>query len=170
MKKFLAKLLLSKEQRAVIWNALRYSEYRYRRHGRVNDAVRVKMTMKEVGSFIANTDMRFSAEEVEEMLQCVSYNVANAVRQDMARRNVTCNVVVKQIIDRAKCEQCEHKAECAVYDACFGETEKSEVIPNNATEPTDAEMHTDADLTQKEAEDAGLVENENNSTNEECCK
>ena len=92
--------------------------------------------------------MTFTAKEVNGIVKSVSENVAKAVRKSEKKREEAKHrgIAVGTVISREKCEACDHKDQCIVYDACFG---------NNAPVPED---HTDADLTQQEAEEKGLVE------------
>lgn len=153
-KRMLVRMLFNKRQRIVIWNALNYSNHRYIRRGNVNGAVMVKTVINEINPFMGVDTMTFTAKEVNGIVKSVSENVAKAVRKSEQKREEAKQrgIAVGTVISREKCEACDHKDQCIVYDACFG---------NNAPAPED---HTDADLTQQEAEEKGLVEKKEEET------
>ena len=66
MKNLIIKMLLSKKQREVIWAALRYSEYRYRRHNRLDEAIEVRMTMEKVRGMVGQKS--YEPQEVNSMV------------------------------------------------------------------------------------------------------
>ena len=80
MKNFIIKMLLRKKQREVIWAALRYSEYRYRRHNRLDEAIEVRMTMEKVRGMVGQKS--YEPKEVNSM---VSEAVNRAV-QDVSSK------------------------------------------------------------------------------------
>lgn len=73
MKKFLMSLLFSKKQREVIWQAMIFSEYTYRRRGNVDAAAVVQTVINETKSTIGVVKDKYTQEEVD-------FIVANVIR------------------------------------------------------------------------------------------
>lgn len=71
-KKLALRLALNREQRIIIWRALRYSEHKYRQHGNSNRAV-------AVGAIISQVKEIFGVELTQEEINAVYQSVYDAV-------------------------------------------------------------------------------------------
>lgn len=136
IKRLAVKAIFSKEQRAVIAQSIAYSEHKYRQHGDVDGAIKVGIVRKEVEkAFVVKNNRKYSAKEVA---MIVDRHVDAAIRAtiDMfnekkrqAEANKDCStgtLAVGTVVTREKCDACEHKDECGIYDALFKEKEASE--------------------------------------------
>lgn len=79
IKRFIYNRLFNKQQREVIWKAVLYSEYKYKKRGNVNGAAEVRTVINEVCKTAATKQPLFYASQVQEIVQA---EVANA-RKDM---------------------------------------------------------------------------------------
>ena len=70
-KRIFLHLALSRRQRNIIWNALQYSDYKYRTHQKVGRAVEVARVISETEAIFGVTKRRYTAKEVEQMLIAV---------------------------------------------------------------------------------------------------
>lgn len=77
MKKFLLKLLFNKKQREIIWQALIFSEYTYRRRGNVDAAAVVQTVINETQSTLGVVKETYTKEELD-------YIVANVIKDTRA--------------------------------------------------------------------------------------
>jgi hypothetical protein len=136
IKRLAVKAIFSKEQRAVIAQSIAYSEHKYRQHGDVDGAIKVGIVRKAVEkAFVVKNNRKYSAKEVA---MIVERHVDAAIRAtiDMfaekkrqAEANKDCStgtLAVGTVVTREKCDACEHKDECGIYDALFKEKEASE--------------------------------------------
>jgi N-methylhydantoinase B/oxoprolinase/acetone carboxylase alpha subunit len=82
MKKFLLKLLLNKKQREIIWQAIIFSEYTYRRRGNVDCAAVVQTVINEIQSLFGFTKKNYSKEEVDYIVA----NISNNAREYFEKR------------------------------------------------------------------------------------
>lgn len=101
MKKFLLKLLLNKKQREIIWQAMIFSEYTYRRRGNVDGAAVVQTVINETQSAFGVVKDTYSKEEVD-------YIVAQVIKDTRAESE-------KQIKDafRSGVDSCKKELETA---------------------------------------------------------
>lgn len=74
MKKFLLRLLFSKKQRQIIWKALLYSEYVYRKRGNVDYAAVVQTVINETEKSFNCVKSNYTKEEVD-------YIVSNVIKE-----------------------------------------------------------------------------------------
>lgn len=135
IKRLAVKAIFSKEQRAVIAQSIAYSEHKYRQHGDVDGAIKVGIVRKAVEkAFVVKNNRKYSAKEVA---MIVDHHVDAAIRAtiDMfnekrqAEANKDCStgtLAVGTVVTREKCDACEHKDECGIYDALFKEKKESE--------------------------------------------
>lgn len=133
MKKFLIKLLFNKRQRMTIWHALVYSAYKYRKHGNVDAAVKVQIVVEEVQNKLGIVPTTFTKDEVDKIINDVmngaktmEQNAYKAgVKQGIKQANVNENknkpvvsmIGVGSVVDLNKCEKCESKDGCIVYNS-----------------------------------------------------
>lgn len=101
MKKFLLKLLLNKKQREIIWQAMIFSEYTYRRRGNVDSAAVVQTVINETQSAFGVVKDTYSKEEVD-------YIVAQVIEDTRVKSE-------KQIKDafRSGVDSCKKELETA---------------------------------------------------------
>lgn len=136
IKRLAVKAIFSKEQRSVIAQSIAYSEHKYRQHGDVDGAIKVGIVRKEVEkAFVVKNNRKYSAKEV---VMIVGHHVDAAIRATIdafaekkrqAEANKDCKtgtLAVGTVVIREKCDACEHKDECVIYDALFKEKETSE--------------------------------------------
>ena len=71
MKKFLLNLLLSKKQREIIWQAIIFSEYTYRRRGNIDAAAVVQTVINETQSTFNVVKDNYTKEEVDYIISQV---------------------------------------------------------------------------------------------------
>ena len=69
IKNICLRIALTKEQRVVIWNALAYSDHKYRERGNVDRAVVTTDVMTKVEKAFGVTGKKFTKEEVTAMLE-----------------------------------------------------------------------------------------------------
>lgn len=81
-KKLALRVALNREQRIIIWRALRYSEYKYRQHGNPNRAVAVGAIISQVEKIFG---VEMTQEEVNAVYQAV-YNEVCAARRSRSER------------------------------------------------------------------------------------
>jgi hypothetical protein len=74
LKNICLRVALNKEQRLVIWNALQYSDHKYRAHGNVDRAVVTSMVIAQTEKWFGVNEKNFTKEEV------------NAILDEFARR------------------------------------------------------------------------------------
>ena len=111
IKRLAVKAIFSKEQRSVIAQSIAYSEHKYRQHGDVDGAVKVSIVRKAVEkAFVVKNNRKYSAKEVDEIVE----------------RHM--DAVIRATVDmfNEKCDACEHKDECGIYDILFKGKEGSE--------------------------------------------
>lgn len=77
-KRFLLSLLLTKQERVMIWNALWFSNHTYRRRGNVDGAAAVQMVMNRTEGLIVPKGRTFSEKEVNEIVNEVLKGAAKA--------------------------------------------------------------------------------------------
>lgn len=146
IKRFIFNRLFNKRQRRIIWQALLYSEYRYERRGNVDAAACVKTVINETVKVIGVKQEKFYESEVAEIVkrevtavvEDAKKKIENAYNEgkkaginqaisemekkaEQEKQDVGAKIIVglaKPIeIDLEKCEDCEHKDDCAVKSA-----------------------------------------------------
>lgn len=136
IKRLAVKAIFSKEQRAVIAQSIAYSEHKYRQHGDVDGAIKVGIVRKQVEkAFIVKNNRKYSAKEVA---MIVDRHVDAAIRATIemfaekkrqAEANKDCStgtLAVGTVVTREKCDACERKDECGIYDILFKGKEELE--------------------------------------------
>ena len=97
MKKFLLKLLLNKKQREIIWQAMIFSEYTYRRRGNVDGAAVVQTVINETQTAFDVVKSNYSKEEVD-------YIVAQVIKDTRAESEKTIKDAYKKGVDSCRQE------------------------------------------------------------------
>jgi hypothetical protein len=136
IKRLAVKAIFSKEQRAVIAQSIAYSEHKYRQHGDVDGAIKVGIVRKAVEkAFVVKNNRKYSAKEVAII---VEHHVDAAIqatidmfneKKRQAEANKDCStgtLAVGTVVTREKCDACEHKDECGIYDILFKGKEEPE--------------------------------------------
>lgn len=85
IKNICARIAFSKEQRVVIWNALAYSDYSYRRKGNVDKAVLVSTIMNQTERVLGVTGKKFTKEEVSAMLEEFGKRIKEQRQEELKR-------------------------------------------------------------------------------------
>lgn len=67
-KKRIFKMLFNKRQRAIIWQAILFSEHTYQRRGNVNAAASVQTVINETEKIFGFDKLHFTKEEVDEIV------------------------------------------------------------------------------------------------------
>lgn len=96
-KKRIFKMLLNKRQRAIIWQAILFSEYTYKRRGNVNAAANVQTVINETEKVFGFDKPHFTKDEVDEIVAGV-LNEGKAHIQDAYRKGTE---VAKEKINEA---------------------------------------------------------------------
>lgn len=84
LKNICLRLALNKEQRLVIWNALQYSDYHYRKNHQTDNAVVTTSVLKAVEKAFGVTGKKYSAGEVNEMLQRMVLQAKQKAEKEVA--------------------------------------------------------------------------------------
>lgn len=71
LKRFILSLLLTKQERVMIWNALWFSNHTYRRRGNVDGAAAVQMVMNSTEHVLGVNKKTFTKEEVDQIIKDV---------------------------------------------------------------------------------------------------
>lgn len=97
MKKFLLKLLLNKKQREIIWQAMIFSEYTYRKRGNIDGAAVVQTVINETQTAFDVVKSNYSKEEVD-------YIVAQVIKDTRAESEKTIKDAFRSGVDSCKKE------------------------------------------------------------------
>lgn len=65
LKRFLISICLNKTQRCIIWQAITFSEYKYRQRGQVDEASRVMAVMNDTEELFDVIKRTYTKEEVD---------------------------------------------------------------------------------------------------------
>ena len=133
IKRFALKAIFTKEQRAVIWNALQYSFYRYDKRGDTKRAIRVGKVIDSVDSVFHDNRKKYSEREVANIIDDTIKAVCEVLKERKAAKKdggcVEVHLMPGAVLDREKCEKCEHKDECQVRRFVFDEEKEQESTP-----------------------------------------
>ena len=83
LKNICLRVALNKEQRLVIWNALQYSDYKYRAHGNVDRAVVTSMVIAQTERQFGISKKSFTKEEVNAILDEFARRVKTARKEEL---------------------------------------------------------------------------------------
>ena len=145
IKRVILSLLLSKNERVMLWNSLWFSNHTYRRRGNVDGAAAVQIVMNNLEHVLGVTKQKFTNEEVQKIVNdtieeavkksgSIISKVAEehfqkglrAAEQMIADSAVDVEFNQGMIIDREECESCDEKRKCIVYKLVFGAEESGE--------------------------------------------
>ena len=118
MKKFQEKLFkkfVNKRQRSIIFDALQYSQYRYKIRGNIDAAVNVGVVIDELKNVLVdNINQKiYTQDEVDKISE-------NLVKETVAKtissiQNITNDNKVHVLkVDLEKCKSCEHGKDCII--------------------------------------------------------
>ena len=88
LKRFILSLLLTKEERVMIWNTLWFSNHTYRRRGNVDGAAAVQMVMNRTEGLLVPKGRKYSEKEVAEIVDGIvkaSAEASEHVIRDISR-------------------------------------------------------------------------------------
>lgn len=88
LKRFILSLLLTKQERVMIWNALWFSNHTYRRRGNVDGAAAVQMVMNRTEGLLVPKGRKYSEKEVAEIVDGIvkaSAEASEHVIHDISR-------------------------------------------------------------------------------------
>lgn len=156
IKRVILSLLLSKNERVMLWNSLWFSNHTYRRRGNVDGAAAVQIVMNNLEHVLGVTKQKFTHEEVQKIVNdtieeavkksgSIISKVAEehfqkglrAAEQMIADSAVDVEFNQGMIIDREECESCEEKRKCIVYKLVFGAEESGEGKDTESSEKTE---------------------------------
>lgn len=133
IKRLALKAIFTKEQRAVIWNALQYSFYRYDKRGDTKRAIRVGKVIDSVDSVFYDNRKKYSEREVANIIDDTIKAVCEVLKERKAAKKdggcVEVHLMPGAVLDREKCEKCEHKDKCQVRRFVFDEEKEQENTP-----------------------------------------
>ena len=186
IKRVILSLLLSKNERVMLWNSLWFSNHTYRRRGNVDGAAAVQIVMNNLEHVLGVTKQKFTHEEVQKIVNdtieeavkksgSIISKVAEehfqkglrAAEQMIADSAVDVEFNQGMIIDREECESCEEKRKCIVYKLVFGAEESGESKDTESSEKTEEQApKTSESVSEAErlrAEDDGVNYEKENS-------
>ena len=133
IKRLALKAIFTKEQRAVIWNALQYSFYRYDKRGDTKRAIRVGKVIDSVDSVFHDNCKKYSEREVANIIDDTIKAVCEVLKERKAAKKsgecVEVRLMPGAVLDREKCEKCEHKDKCQVRHFVFDEEKEPASTP-----------------------------------------
>ena len=186
IKRVILSLLLSKNERVMLWNSLWFSNHTYRRRGNVDGAVAVQIVMNNLEHVLGVTKQKFTHEEVQKIVNdaieeavkksgSIISKVAEehfqkglrAAEQMIADSAVDVEFNQEMIIDREECESCEEKRKCIVYKLVFGAEESGEGKGTENSEKTEEQAPKSSESVSEaerlRAEDDGVNYEKENS-------
>lgn len=173
IKKLLVKAIFNERQRNTIMHAIEYSEYKYKKHGKVDQAVRVgvvKEEVKDIFSVKPATPKIYSETEVNNVVSGAILHTLDSVttvfKNILKQRGVEGVYVELKpgvVLDRAKCEACEHKDECELKKQVFDEEESGDEN-ETAKEP---EETAEAETTGEGTDDAASAHDDAEQANDQ---
>ena len=145
LKRLALKAIFTKEQRVVIWNALQYSFYRYDKNGNTKRAIRVGKVIDSVDSIFHDNRKKYSEREVANIVKGTIDDTIKAVSEVLkehkeAKKEGGCvevHLMPGAVLDREKCEKCEHKDECQVRHLVFDEEQETETTSDKENVETE---------------------------------
>lgn len=143
IKTLITKMLFNERQRAMIWRALVYSAYKYRKHGNVDRAAAVQTVMNELADSMGVIPSVFTKEQVDKIVDDVytdakhhvnkAYNAGLKEGYILAQKDMQSGLAVGAVLDFEKCATCPNKENCVICQA-IEDAEKSEgETTDNAT-------------------------------------
>lgn len=168
IKRLALKAIFTKEQRAVIWNALQYSFYRYDKSGNTKRAIRVGKVIDSVDSVFHDNRKKYSEREVANIVKgTIDYTiktVSEVLNEHKAeKKDVGCvevHLMPGAVLDREKCEKCEHKDKCQVRRFVFDEEQETETASDKENAETEKTAEQGTETAGKDIAEEVSEENE----------
>ena len=117
----------------MIWNALQYSFYRYDKSGNTKRAIRVGKVIDSVDSVFHDNNKKYSEREVANIIDDTIKAVCEVLKERKAAKKsgecVEVHLMPGAVLDREKCEKCEHKDKCQVRHFVFDEEKEPASTP-----------------------------------------
>lgn len=165
MKKLLVKLLFNQYQRAILWQALQFSNYTYERRAMRSGAVATRKVMNEVAPLLAPDPKPLTREDVEAVVrdvikEFIDKNDATDVRNENILDKLLHNA---EVIDPKQCESCDKRDHCVLFNVVIApvmeliaEQEKSAAGDDTteAPEPTTQEPEEKTEEVENKGEQA----------------
>lgn len=79
------RIALNREQRLVIWNALQYSDRKYRRKNNIDLALGTSMVIKQLKKAFGIKARKYTSEEVELLLRAYAEREKDDVKKEIAK-------------------------------------------------------------------------------------
>lgn len=141
LKRFILSLLLTKQERVMIWNALWFSNHTYRRRGNVDGAAAVQMVMNRTEGLLVPKGRKYSEKELVEIVEGVINEAAKASEE------VTRHVARQEFNKGYRRGRSEG---CIIFAMIFGQ-DKEEDAESSDSKPTEGE---DTEKEEKDVEQA----------------
>ena len=172
MKKLLVKLLFNQYQRAILWQALQFSNHTYERRGMRSGAVATRKVMNEVAPLLAPDPKPLTREDVEAVVrdvikEFIDKNEATDVRNENIVDKLLHNA---ETIDPKECESCDKRDKCVLFNVVIApvmeliaEQEKSAAGDDTAEapEPTTQEPEEKTEEVENKSEETELSPEDN---------
>lgn len=163
IKRFILSLLLTKQERVMIWNALWFSNHTYRRRGNVDGAAVVQMVMNRTEGLLVPKGRKYSEKELTEIVEGIVQEAAKAseeITRQIAHREFnkgyrkgrserTIEEIAEPLrpfpnevdgevregmeFDREKCEGCDEKENCIIFAMIFGHDKEEDAEGSDST-------------------------------------
>lgn len=186
IKRVILSLLLSKNERVVLWNSLWFSNHTYRRRGNVDGAAAVQIVMNNLEHVLGVTKQKFTHEEVQKIINDTieeavkkSGSIISKAAEEHFQKGLKAAVQIiadsaadvefhqGAVIDREECESCEGKIKCIVYKLVFGVEESGEGKGAESSERTEEQAPKSSESVSEaerlRAEDDGVNYEKENS-------
>lgn len=173
IKKLLVKAIFNQRQRNTIMHAIEYSEYKYKQHGKIDQAVSVGVVKEELNDILGvkpAAPKTYSENEVGVIVSMAIIRTIDSItamfKNALKRNEAECVCVELKpgmLIDRAKCEVCEHKDECEIKKQVFNE-ENGGNENEPAKEPEDT---AETETTGEDTDDAANAHDDAEQTNDQ---
>ena len=164
IKRLALKAIFTKEQRVVIWNALQYSFYRYDKSGNTKRAIRVGKVIDSVDSVFHDNRKKYSEREVANIIDDTIKAVCEVLNERKAENKdggcVEVHLMPGAVLDREKCEKCEHKDECQVRHLVFDEEQETETTSDKENAETEKTAEQGTETADKDNDEEVSKKNE----------
>lgn len=155
IKRFILSLLLTKQERVMIWNALWFSNHTYRRRGNVDGAAAVQMVMNRTEGLIVPKGRKYSEKELTEIVEEIAeplrpFGRTVHVEEKDGKLEVDMELNEGMEIDREKCETRDAREGCIIFAMIFGH-DKEEDAEGSDSKPIEGE---DTEKEEKDGEQA----------------